>query len=579
MKFILLKKQLFALLLLANAFAFSQTIPSSLGTVLCGDCLPNTNWIKIKGTPDVSNRNIAASNTTSGGGNGWIGAPLPPPPNGHQFWITIRDLGNPTTEEIIGTTITGMVVGKEYEIVVYSLTARANTYSPTYNDSFDFQLEGGNRITVAPTQNTWGINRLRFTATAPTRTISFYPGFNASTSSFQSVNISVTANAINEVPVAVNDTTATDLNTPISLNVTTNDYDTDGAIVVSTVDLDPSTPGIQNTITTSQGVWTVTNLGVVTFTPALGFIGVATLPYTIQDNYVLDGVNAPSTSSPATITISVYPAVVCTEQVLGETFTAEGGAPKVFSQPATNYGFVFDIFSLDNSFNMNINGTTLASSEIEFQSDSTPLPGINIRFADGDFYEANTQSIWEMAGTEAAPLIRVVLSPTGEISMFGSKVSGGSLFPLELFNGNSFNTINWNTTGSNIITITQNVVGTTNITGRGYGLNVIPCACFDDPNTTGSAASSQHGITLLQRAGADNGNWPMVRKGAHTVLESNTKGFVVTRVPTTALAEITTPIDGMMVYDTTEKCLKIYTVDAADVANTGWKCFNKPSCP
>lgn len=579
MKLKFLMNFVLGLLLLSAGSVDAQSIPSSLGTVLCGDCLPNTNWIKIKGTPDVSNRNTAASSSTSGGGNPWIGAPLPLPPNGHNFWITIRDLGNPATEEIIGTTITGMVAGREYEIVVYSLTARANSYSPTFNDAFDFQLEGGNRITVNPTQNVWGINRLRFTATTSSRTISFYPGFNASTSSFQSVNISVTVNAINAVPVAQNDLTATEVDAPVTLNVTANDYDTDGVVRVNTVDLDPATPGIQNTYATPQGVWTVNALGEVTFSPAAGFVGVAILPYTVQDNYTLDGANAAATSSPANITVSVYPAVVCTEQVQGETFTAENGVSKVISQPATNYGFVFDIFSLDNSFNMNINGINLAASELEFQSEDTPAPGINIGFADGDRYEINTPKIWEMAGTQTNPLIRVVLSPTGAISMLGSKVSGGPLFPLTLYNGNSFNTINWNANGSNEITVTQNVVGVTNITGRGYGLNVVPCACYEDPNTAGSGAPSVHGITVLKRAGSDSGNWPMIRKGAHTVLESNTKGFVITRVSTGGLDAITAPIDGMMVYDTTAKCLKIYTVDAADSAQTGWKCFNKPACP
>lgn len=577
MKFKFLMTQVLMWVILAGSSASAQSIPSSAGTVRCGDCLPNANWIKIKGTPDVSNRNNAAATGTSGGGNAWIGAPLPLPPNGHEYWITIRDLGNASTEEIIGTTITGLVVGKEYEIVLYSLTARANSYSPTYNDSFDFQLQGGSRITVNPTQNVWGINRLRFRATAPSRTISFYPGFNAATSSFQSVNISVTVNSINAVPTAGDDMAATDVNTPVSLGVTANDQDSDGTIVASTVDLDPTSPGIQKTVITSQGVWTVDALGTVTFSPALGFVGVAVLPYTVQDNYTLDGVSTPSTSSPATISVSVYPAVVCTEEVQGETFSAENGVPKVFSQPATNYGFVFDIFSLDNSFNMNINGTLLATSEIEFQSDSTPAPGINIRFADGDEYEADTPKIWEMAGSEAHPLIRVIISPTGGLSMMGSKVSGGPLYPLTLFNGNSFNSVTWNTNGSNEITVTQNVVGVTEISGRGYGLNVVPCACYNSPDTAGIPVDSQHGITLLQRAGGSS-DWPMVRKGAHTVLESNTKGFVITRVATADLQGITTPVDGMMVYDTTEKCLKIYTVHA-DPAQTGWKCFNQPACP
>ena len=81
------------------------------------------------------------------------------------------------------------------------------------------------------------------------------------------------------------------------------------------------------------------------------------------------------------------------------------------------------------------------------------------------------------------------------------------------------------------------------------------------------------GITLLKRAGSDNqDNWPMVRKSGHIALESNTQGFVVTRIAKADLGNITNPQEGMMVYDTTDKCLKIYSGNA-------WKCFNTPACP
>ena len=85
-----------------------------------------------------------------------------------------------------------------------------------------------------------------------------------------------------------------------------------------------------------------------------------------------------------------------------------------------------------------------------------------------------------------------------------------------------------------------------------------------------------HGITALGRAGADNGNWPMVRKGAWTALEAKTKGFVVNRIATTASVEaIANPVEGMMVYDEEADCLKINT----DGTSTGWKCFNTQACP
>ncbi|KQT16767.1 hypothetical protein ASG31_10330 [Chryseobacterium sp. Leaf404] len=103
--------------------------------------------------------------------------------------------------------------------------------------------------------------------------------------------------------------------------------------------------------------------------------------------------------------------------------------------------------------------------------------------------------------------------------------------------------------------------------------------CYNDPSLA-SGVESKHGITLLKRAGTENGNWPMIRTSAHTVLESNTKGFVITRMTSdpaqTAVAnhfnKIASPQEGMMVYDLFSKCLKIY-------ADGVWSCFSTPACP
>ena len=110
----------------------------------------------------------------------------------------------------------------------------------------------------------------------------------------------------------------------------------------------------------------------------------------------------------------------------------------------------------------------------------------------------------------------------------------------------------------------------------------VTCGCYNLPNTATAGIETKHGVTLLQRAGADNGNWPMIRNSAHTVLESNIKGFVITRMttleiegqttPSVILPKISNPQEGMMVYDTDAKCLKLYD-------GTAWSCFNTPTCP
>ncbi|WP_337084500.1 hypothetical protein [Elizabethkingia anophelis] len=73
-----------------------------------------------------------------------------------------------------------------------------------------------------------------------------------------------------------------------------------------------------------------------------------------------------------------------------------------------------------------------------------------------------------MVGTTGKPLIRVVISRDGVVSMFGSKTSGGDLQPLQLFN-NSFNNITWNRTGDNTLIVGQHPLGLVYMSGLATG--------------------------------------------------------------------------------------------------------------
>lgn len=102
---------------------------------------------------------------------------------------------------------------------------------------------------------------------------------------------------------------------------------------------------------------------------------------------------------------------------------------------------------------------------------------------------------------------------------------------------------------------------------------------FDD----GNALSTNVGITSLGRAGENNSDqWPMVRKGGWLALESPTKGFVPNRVAFNNLTGnpvgFTEFVEGMMVYDTTNKCMKMYT-SIDDGATFGWYCISQQTCP
>ncbi|AJW62489.1 hypothetical protein VO54_01003 [Elizabethkingia miricola] len=164
----------------------------------------------------------------------------------------------------------------------------------------------------------------------------------------------------------------------------------------------------------------------------------------------------------------------CRQDINPVPFSVKDGVTQTFTMPATDFGFVFDIYTLDNSFNLTINGTKMATGEIQFERGSSPSQ--NIRFADGTAWQDGTiAAIYNMKGTEGKPLVRVVISKDGTISMFGSKTAGGALEPLQLFNGNSFNKITWNTTGNNTVVASQLVLGTTYMSGFGTGKKIVTC--------------------------------------------------------------------------------------------------------
>ena len=104
--------------------------------------------------------------------------------------------------------------------------------------------------------------------------------------------------------------------------------------------------------------------------------------------------------------------------------------------------------------------------------------------------------------------------------------------------------------------------------------------CYVDANlSTDNVSATPTGISLLKRAGAGAGVWPGVRKSAFVAIESNRKGFVVTRMTSDPaktgdanyITNITTPQEGMLIYDTFTNCLKLYD-------GTKWDCFSTPAC-
>lgn len=99
---------------------------------------------------------------------------------------------------------------------------------------------------------------------------------------------------INQPPTANNDIQSGEKNTPITINLTTNDADPNaGAVAPSSISLLPPTGAtsivvvggnVKGFSVTGSGTWAVNNSGVFTFTPQIGFTGSVPLTgYTIYD--------------------------------------------------------------------------------------------------------------------------------------------------------------------------------------------------------------------------------------------------------------------------------------------------------
>ncbi|MBH8560509.1 beta strand repeat-containing protein, partial [Hymenobacter negativus] len=153
------------------------------------------------------------------------------------------------------------------------------------------------------------------------------------------VNNSVAGATCNPAPVAQNDVTTTTPGAAVTFNGATailgNDSDVTGGLDATSVDLNPATNSQVKTRTIAGvGTWTVdATTGVLTFTPAGGFVGVATLPYTVNDIY-----GKPSNQAVATVTVestrSDLSTTITSTPASGGTVSA--GALVPYSVVATN---------------------------------------------------------------------------------------------------------------------------------------------------------------------------------------------------------------------------------------------------
>ncbi|GAA4347910.1 hypothetical protein GCM10023185_03300 [Hymenobacter saemangeumensis] len=161
-----------------------------------------------------------------------------------------------------------------------------------------------------------------------------YPLTITTTDVFGGVTVHTITLVIGASPIAVDDYASTLPGVAVTFSVTGNDLPNGGPnIQASTLDLNPGVPGIQTTVTTAQGTWTTAGsaAGSITFTPAAGFTGIATLPYIVQNT-------AGAFTNQANIVVTVAPAAPAN---LGTSISASAnpvnaGATETLTIVATN---------------------------------------------------------------------------------------------------------------------------------------------------------------------------------------------------------------------------------------------------
>lgn len=142
-------------------------------------------------------------------------------------------------------------------------------------------------------------------------------GTGGGTDDCEAANVTVspvdTGGGGNNPPNAVDDARTTAFNTPIPIiNVVGNDSDPDGD-AISITQINGQAASVGNPITVPNGTATLNADGSISFTPANGYSGTTTFPYTISDG------NGGTASADVTVTVDPDGTVTCTP-ILGISY-------------------------------------------------------------------------------------------------------------------------------------------------------------------------------------------------------------------------------------------------------------------
>jgi hypothetical protein len=177
-------------------------------------------------------------------------------------------------------------------------------------------------------------------------------------------NVTITISpAANVNPTAANDVTSTAVNTATTINVLSNDFDTDGTLNSSTLDI---------AIQSNNGTAIVNSNGTITFTPNAGFTGVTTFVYEICDN------GSPALCATATVTITV--SVIGIEEQTISTRIYPNPVKTILNIESTKEITSYKIITLDGKL---VAENTNADGKIDVQFYSAGIYLLELKALDG----------------------------------------------------------------------------------------------------------------------------------------------------------------------------------------------------
>ncbi len=146
--------------------------------------------------------------------------------------------------------------------------------------------------------------------------------------------------------------------------------------------------------------------------------------------------------------------------LVSQAFTSTNGTTVTNTATNGRGKLYIDFISIDNSFNLTINGANIAA-EFQFQPGA---PGNFARFDTGFTYgQGGVPQLWSLTGSIENPILRVTIDSDGHLELYGAQSSGGPLVNLALDTPPS--TVPWNPSGANTISIGQFITGPTNMNG------------------------------------------------------------------------------------------------------------------